>query len=192
MANGTISIADGLGLKALDSNEVRRRQQVSELSKFYQIPSRNSPMNSDSKAVQCSPFQGWSLNHSSELPIIPQTSEHSTSHHFQPIPSDLETLKLNSAGNFSGDFNLGSNVLCTVPSPSPVGLGEISPKSPKKSSPSRKLQQVFEQALIREAEERAAHLQANDSQFECHQKQLGRLRQGNNRDSWLLVPLYTR
>ncbi|KAG5540737.1 hypothetical protein RHGRI_020840 [Rhododendron griersonianum] len=28
MANGTISLAEGLGLKALDSNELRRRQQV--------------------------------------------------------------------------------------------------------------------------------------------------------------------
>ncbi|KAG5512916.1 hypothetical protein RHGRI_038666 [Rhododendron griersonianum] len=32
MAEGTVSFADGLGLKALDSNELRRRQQISEFS----------------------------------------------------------------------------------------------------------------------------------------------------------------
>ncbi|KAG5557694.1 hypothetical protein RHGRI_007818 [Rhododendron griersonianum] len=32
MTKGTVSFADGLGLKALDSNELRRRQQISEFS----------------------------------------------------------------------------------------------------------------------------------------------------------------
>ncbi|KAG5557705.1 hypothetical protein RHGRI_007826 [Rhododendron griersonianum] len=34
MADGTISLADGLGLKALDSNELRRRQQVFQELKY--------------------------------------------------------------------------------------------------------------------------------------------------------------
>ncbi|KAG5531833.1 hypothetical protein RHGRI_026448 [Rhododendron griersonianum] len=95
MADGTISLADGLGLKALDSNELRRRQQVLDPSK--------SP-------------------------------------HFHPSPMKVETQQ----GGNSGDS---------------------SPKTSKQSSPSRKLHQVFEEALVREAEERASVLLAGNTKI---------------------------
>ncbi|KAG5557629.1 hypothetical protein RHGRI_007773 [Rhododendron griersonianum] len=44
MADGTISIADGLGLKVLDSNEVRRKQQISDPSKSSQVRSTQMEM----------------------------------------------------------------------------------------------------------------------------------------------------
>ncbi|KAG5540731.1 hypothetical protein RHGRI_020837 [Rhododendron griersonianum] len=56
--------------------------------------------------------------------------------------------------------------------PSTTVFGEFSPNSTKNSSPSRKLQQVFEQALIREAEERSSHLQVKAAQFDSQQKQV--------------------
>lgn len=105
MADGTVAFVDGLGLKALDSNEVRRRQI-------------------------------------SELPKSPQ---------FRSILAEGETQKM----NISGAVN---QLRVAVPSSSPTAYGEFSPSSSKRASPSRKLQQVFEHALIREAEERA-HLQ---------------------------------
>ncbi|KAG5557728.1 hypothetical protein RHGRI_007846 [Rhododendron griersonianum] len=95
MADGTISLADGLGLKALDSNELRRRQQVLDPSK--------SP-------------------------------------HFHPSPMKVETQQ----GGNSGDS---------------------SPKTSKHSSHSRKLQQVFKEALVREAEERASVLLAGNTKI---------------------------
>ncbi|KAG5553054.1 hypothetical protein RHGRI_011046 [Rhododendron griersonianum] len=54
----------------------------------------------------------------------------------------------------------------------PAEFGELSPKSLQKSSPSRKLQQVFEQALVREAEEQAIDLQCTTSQFGGYQNQV--------------------
>lgn len=56
--------------------------------------------------------------------------------------------------------------------PSTAEFGELSPKSLQKSSPSRKLQQVFEQALVQEAEEQAIHLQSTTSQFGGYQNQV--------------------
>ncbi|KAG5557719.1 hypothetical protein RHGRI_007839 [Rhododendron griersonianum] len=52
------------------------------------------------------------------------------------------------------------------PGSSSTGFGIHSPKSTKNTSPSRKLQQVFKEALGREAEERAANLLDNNSQLE--------------------------
>ncbi|KAI8564163.1 hypothetical protein RHMOL_Rhmol03G0160700 [Rhododendron molle] len=65
------------------------------------------------------------------------------------------------------ELNLGSPVRSTVPPLSPTELGEFSPKSATKTSPSTNLQQDFEQALAREAEERATA-----SPFTCHQEQV--------------------
>ncbi|KAG5553260.1 hypothetical protein RHGRI_011203 [Rhododendron griersonianum] len=112
MADGTISIADGLGLKALDSNEVRRKQQISDLSKSSQV--RSTQM-------------------------------------------EMEIQKVNISGNFNSVPILGNVNQATTS----TGFGSFSPKTAKNLSPSRKLQQVFEETLVREAEERAAHLSNN-------------------------------
>lgn len=122
MADGTICLADGLGFKALDSNELRRKHQVSENLKSQQ------------------------------------------SH---PTVLDLEASRV----IISGDFNLGSSLRNADPTSSPAGFGACSPKSTKNSSLSRKLQQVFEEALIREAEERATKLQDTTCQFDHQDKE---------------------
>ncbi|KAG5540732.1 hypothetical protein RHGRI_020837 [Rhododendron griersonianum] len=101
MADGTVTMAEGFGYKALDSNEMRRKQK-----------SISEQINSN----QLLPQQSGNPN--SSIPIL----------------SD--------------------------------------PQSIKNSSPSRKLQQVFEQALIREAEERSSHLQVKAAQFDSQQKQV--------------------
>ncbi|KAG5548904.1 hypothetical protein RHGRI_014310 [Rhododendron griersonianum] len=112
MADGTVSIADGLGLKALDSNELRRRQQISEFS-----------------------------------------------HSSQSRPNLTEVGHTNMRGN-SGDSRSRINLGNTVHASYSDGSRVSSPKTSKQSSPSRKLQQVFEEALAREAGERASELLA--------------------------------
>lgn len=109
MADGSISMADGLGLKAIDSNEVRRRQQLSGISKSPQ---------------------------------------------FYLTQAEVETQMMNK----SSEFKSGSTLEKAVHATSPAGFGAFSPKSAKNPSPSRKLQQVFEEALVREAEDRASKL----------------------------------
>ncbi|KAG5523680.1 hypothetical protein RHGRI_030607 [Rhododendron griersonianum] len=54
----------------------------------------------------------------------------------------------------------------------PAVCGELSPNLLQKSSPSRKLQQVFEQALVQEAEEQAIHLRSTTSQIGGYQNQV--------------------
>ncbi|KAG5552988.1 hypothetical protein RHGRI_010972 [Rhododendron griersonianum] len=104
MADGTISIAEGLGIKALDSNEVRRKQM--------NLVGSGSPLH---------------------IPIS-QTDKSNNSN-----PFEFETPRMGNSGG-------------TVPPSCSAEFGEFSPKSAKCPSPSRKLQQVFEQELIREAE----------------------------------------
>ncbi|KAI8527856.1 hypothetical protein RHMOL_Rhmol12G0106200 [Rhododendron molle] len=162
MGDGSISMADGLGLKVVDSNELRRKirgptptHQNLSTSKIVSLGS--AVVDGSVTPLKFPPENFDSLpNHSSELPFIYQTSEHS------------ESLKL----NVSGDLNLGSTVRSTVPSVSPTEFGEFSPNSATKSGPSQNLQQVFEHALIREEEDRATHLHFNASPFKCHQEQV--------------------
>lgn len=68
--------------------------------------------------------------------------------------------------NLSDDSNLGPILRSAAPTSSAADLGAFSPKSVKNPSPSRKLQQVFEEALQREAEERAACLHVHRTQEE--------------------------
>lgn len=114
MADGTISLADGLGLKALDSNEVRRRQQSSDLTKF------------------------------------PQSQ------------MGVEIQQMSNSGNLNSGFTLGNEEHAT----SSAGFGAFSPKTSKNTSPSRKLQQVFEEALGREAEDQASDLFGSNTKIE--------------------------
>lgn len=117
MGDGTISLADGLGFKALDSNELRRRQQVLDPSK--------SP-------------------------------------HFHP-PMKEGIQQRGNSGDSSSTINLGNTVHASYSDGSRVS----SPKTSKHSSPSRKLQQVFEEALVREAGERASELLAGNTKNAC-------------------------
>ncbi|KAF7140962.1 hypothetical protein RHSIM_Rhsim06G0090200 [Rhododendron simsii] len=116
MADGTVSFADGLGCKALDSNELRRKHQISDLAKASQP---------------------------------------------QLIQSELGTSRL----ILSDDTNLGPILRSAAPTPSAADFEVLSPKSVKNQSPTQKLQQVFEEALQREAEEqRGARLHVNRAQ----------------------------
>lgn len=167
-------MAVGIGIKVVDSNELRRKIRGPTLT--HQNLS-NSTISLDSAVVDVSVgppphippmnFDSES-NHSSELSFIPQASEHSKSLQPHLISSDMQALNQ----TVSGDLKLESTVQSTVPSTSTAEFGEISPNSAKKLSPSRKLQQVFEQALIREVEGRATHLQINASPFKSHQEQV--------------------
>ncbi|XP_058195300.1 uncharacterized protein LOC131311752 [Rhododendron vialii] len=168
MTDGTISFVEGLGNKAMDSNEMRRKQ------KGLGVPVIKEPL-----TMEILPVTGNSLAAMETLPQNPNLSDpqnnfgiHSPNHNqfratrvqatqFHPVPLDLETPKLNS----SGGLNLESPQRGTVPPPSPAEFGEFSPKSLKNQSSSRKLQQVFEAELVREAVERAINLLDNNPGF---------------------------
>lgn len=125
MAEGTISMADGLGIKALDSNEVRRRQGIHlDSTQTTQI---HFPISSNPKSST-----------SGELGIPHQY--------------------------FTNESHSGSTLQVSVPISSLNGFEAHIPKSPKKSSLARKLQQVFfEESLKMEVEERGALVQSNTS-----------------------------
>ncbi|KAG5521738.1 hypothetical protein RHGRI_034083 [Rhododendron griersonianum] len=118
MADGTISMAEGLGCKALDSNEIRRRQKnISDPNGSLHLQQPRS----------VNPNSGNPLE--LEFPLLCTFNEHT----------------------------LGSSLRQAIPTTSTSGFGVYSPKesdpqanfgvhSPKytKSSPVRKLQQVFQ------------------------------------------------
>ncbi|KAI8564161.1 hypothetical protein RHMOL_Rhmol03G0160500 [Rhododendron molle] len=142
MGDGTISMADGVGIKAVDSNELRRKIRGptpthQNLGTSKTISLGSAVVDGSVTPLNIPPVKFGSIpNHSSELPSIYPTSEHS------------ESLKLNVLGN----LNLGSTVRSAVPSVTPTEFGEFSPKSATKSSPSRKLQQVVALACARLAD----------------------------------------
>ncbi|KAI8559247.1 hypothetical protein RHMOL_Rhmol04G0157700 [Rhododendron molle] len=120
MANGTISMEDGRGSMALDSNEVRRKQKI------HPNPLSNTQ------------------NHQPKL-----TNPRSSTSGDLGIPQQF-------LSNVSQSRPM---VQDSVPSSSQYGLGPISPKSPNKSTPARKLQQaLFEESLQLEAKERIGSL----------------------------------
>ncbi|KAG5513045.1 hypothetical protein RHGRI_038536 [Rhododendron griersonianum] len=57
MADGTISLAEGLGLKALDSNELRRRQQVLDPSKSPHFLPSPMKVGTQQGAIQVTPVR---------------------------------------------------------------------------------------------------------------------------------------
>ncbi|XP_058198968.1 uncharacterized protein LOC131314389 isoform X2 [Rhododendron vialii] len=147
MVDGTISMMEGLGCKAIDSNGMRRKQKNSSEAapilgpQINSIPIRSSPSNPTHKPFDLCP---------GALPPLDSTTN--------PSPSS--------------DFNLGSTLKNAVHAPSPAGFGAFGPKTFKNTSPSRKLKQVFEEALVGEAEERVTNLLDNNPQFERPQGKL--------------------
>lgn len=133
----------------------RKQKNISDQIEIPEssIPSKlgNPHSNNTSKSNRASPPTG-SGTHS---PISFKNPSPRKLHQFDSIPSDLVTPNV----NISGAFIQQSTIRSVVPSSSPAAYGEFNLSSSKHTSPSRKLQQVFEQALIREAEERATYLQ---------------------------------
>ncbi|KAI8564160.1 hypothetical protein RHMOL_Rhmol03G0160400 [Rhododendron molle] len=148
MADGTISIEEGLGFKAIDSNEIRRKQRG--------ISDPLSP-------IQLNPMPSGNLNRSS-----PTELEAHNPKYMKPIelgnplvPNSNEAIRASSAAFETHKLfdlcpgALNPQVSPTLPSSS-SGSGPITTIPSKQSSPSRKLQQAFfEEGLILEAEERA-------------------------------------
>ncbi|KAG5552987.1 hypothetical protein RHGRI_010972 [Rhododendron griersonianum] len=118
MADGTISIAEGLGIKALDSNEVRRKQM--------NLVGSGSPLH---------------------IPIS-QTDKSNNSN-----PFEFETPRMGNSGDYKNGSMFQSSSPTKKPSPSSLKSSKTSDPqtnfgvhSPKytKTSPARKLQQVFQ------------------------------------------------
>ncbi|KAF7124059.1 hypothetical protein RHSIM_Rhsim12G0101200 [Rhododendron simsii] len=121
MADGSISFAEGLGCKAQDSIEMRRKQML-----ISQNPKSSIQLGQELRKLSISTRLRLKVLHGIHIELF-----------FQ------------------------EGVIMAAEKPAnhvQVGLGEFSPNSPRKISPSRKLQQVFKQALICEAEERATPL----------------------------------
>lgn len=108
--DGTISMADGVGIKAVDSNELRRKIRGPTPTHQNLSKSNSISLGSAAVGVPVAPPQIPSMifdskpNYSSEFPSIPQTSEHSQSLQSHAIPSELQALKM----NVSGDLKNGS------------------------------------------------------------------------------------
>ncbi|KAI8567830.1 hypothetical protein RHMOL_Rhmol02G0152100 [Rhododendron molle] len=133
---------DGLGSKAIDSNELRKQKHSESAVPILDLQMRSIPNRSSTSNSTLKPFD---LCPGALPPMNPSQTSH---------PSD---------------FKLGLTLENTVHAPSSDDFGVSSPKSSKSSSPSRKLQQVFEEALVKEAEVRAANLMPHTTQSDCSQ-----------------------
>ncbi|KAG5513049.1 hypothetical protein RHGRI_038539 [Rhododendron griersonianum] len=150
MADGTITFAEGLGSKALNSNEMRRLQKNARYSPpnsthipFDLCPSPSTERTSPSRKLQ-QVFEEELLKE-----VAGQQQLNSGNPRFS---LDLEFPSLSKDEN-----KRGSSFREPVPTVSSSGFGAHSPKSDANPSPSRTHQQaLFEQGLILEAEGRSA------------------------------------
>ncbi|KAI8529943.1 hypothetical protein RHMOL_Rhmol11G0015000 [Rhododendron molle] len=136
MADGTIAMAEGLGFKALDSNELRRKQITHIDCPKTSIPIPREPSG----------------------PIISgEIDLHGTDSRSAPSSSPNRFGAHSPKSSKTPNPNLGTILRSVAPSSATEDFGPFSPKSSKNPSSSTTLQQVFEEALQQEAEERAAH-----------------------------------
>ncbi|KAG5523681.1 hypothetical protein RHGRI_030608 [Rhododendron griersonianum] len=149
MADGTISFAEGLGCKALDSNEMRRQQKNA----------RSSLTNSTHKPFDLCPSKDSSPN----PPLSNDSKRTSPSRKLQQVfekellreAESQQRLQLTLENSRFQLMDLGFPSL-SKPTVSSPGFGAHSPKSKSNPSTSRQLQQaLFEDGLVLEVEAKA-------------------------------------
>lgn len=171
MADGTIYIADGLGLKALDSNEIRRKLKGA-VAPLTTKSSETSP-NLDFKPENPN-FKGLMSDSSSQVrPSIPENPTSSSPTGVQSGNPSSGTATNLQQTLFDEGLVMEAQERArhvhhqqreAIPVSSSTGFEVHSPKS-FKTSPSRKLQQVFlKESKKLEAEERATLLHGNANQ----------------------------
>lgn len=133
MADGSISFADGLGMKAMDSQEVRRKQRG-----FNTSPPKGTCISPNMNSASRNPK-------SSNIPNPKLSSKHTVSPTSLPVPFDL-CPSLADVQSSSPNPNFSKSL---------SNFGGHSPRHSIHSTPTRKLQQVFQQeSEMVESEER--------------------------------------
>lgn len=163
MADGTLSMAEGLGFKAVDSNELRRKQVPHVESPKSGVPFTLNPQglsisgdtdlqSSRTRSVQSSTPNGFGAH-------SPKSSKNtSPAHKLQQVFFE-EGLRIDAEAALKG----------SVPTSSANGTGANSPNSQRSPNAAQKSQQaLFEDGLAKEAEARArvVHLHGNTYQFQ--------------------------
>lgn len=162
MAEGSISFVEGLGIKAQDSNELRRKQTSSQKPKCTVHSGLEEPNPLTSVHSQTTPTLQDNSSMSSQMEFgsinLPLFKTQSPSRMLSSSNQSLKSLNPNFQSTMSdfSDSTPSRSLLPGNPSnTSPTGVASHSPQS----GTARKLQQaLFEEGLILEAEERTRHV----------------------------------